>query len=547
MNDQEFQMLDSMEMGLMILDDSLNIHFWNHWLESNTGIKRDTALSQPLDSLFSEIKKRPLLRKIRSALTLNSPTYYCGEHGYLIKIPFGRIANPVFEFMQQSVSIVPSDINKRLVIVAIHDQTPLREIQNKLESKIQEIEDLNDKLVTDSLTGLPTRPQLLEDVKNTQLPSLSFISVESFREINDLYGHHIGDQVLITLGEKIKNYLSDNQFKAYRMPGDEYAILARGGIDPKEFHEFIRKLVTALNDTNIIVNSIEIPLTVAAGIGYYKESLLRDTDIALQKAKSDKKHSCVLFDDSIDCVEELEQNLLCINAVKRALSSDQILPYFQPIVNLKTGKVEKYEALVRLVHEDGKVWSPFVFLLPSKKARLYHHITKKVIEKSLQQFQNEKIEFSINLSVEDILNGDTVHYLNNALEEFDMHDQTVLEITESEGIENFNEVSAFIRDMQEKGCKIAIDDFGSGYSNFEYLIRMNVDYIKIDGSIIRNMDTDSNCRIVTETIVEFANRLGIKTIAEFVHSEEILSIAKSLGIDYGQGFYLGEPGPAPEI
>ncbi len=149
--------------------------------------------------------------------------------------------------------------------------------------------------------------------------------------------------------------------------------------------------------------------------------------------------------------------------------------------------------------------------------------------------------------VEDILNRETMKFLQDQIEIYQIGGQLILEIVESEGIENYEQVSRFITWMQGMGCRIAIDDFGTGYSNFDYLMRLNVDIIKIDGSIIRNIDQDRNAQVVTELVVSFAQRLGIETIAEFVHSKEVLDTVTDMQIDYSQGFYLAEPCPLSDL
>ena len=153
------------------------------------------------------------------------------------------------------------------------------------------------------------------------------------------------------------------------------------------------------------------------------------------------------------------------------------------------------------------------------------------------------MDFSVNFSLEDLLHVPTIQFLKSKLDDSGLASRFVLEIVESEGIENFNEVSSFVADMKSRGCKIAIDDFGSGYSNFAYLLQLNVDYIKIDGSLIKGIDRDTNSQIITSTILDFSQQLEIATVAEFVHNQAVLDYVQNLGIDYVQGFHLGEPIP----
>ena len=191
---------------------------------------------------------------------------------------------------------------------------------------------------------------------------------------------------------------------------------------------------------------------------------------------------------------------------------------------------------------------PGAFLEVAKKSRLYTEITRRVINQAFEFFADRPRDiFSINLTLEDILDSSVMQLLQDKVEHNHMGGRLILEIVESEGIENYEQVSRFIAMMQKLGCKVAIDDFGTGYSNFDYLMRLNVDIIKIDGSIIRNVDQDRNAQVVADLVVNFAQRLGIKTVAEFVHSEAVYKKVVDMHIDYSQGYYLAEPVPLSEI
>ena len=164
-----------------------------------------------------------------------------------------------------------------------------------------------------------------------------------------------------------------------------------------------------------------------------------------------------------------------------------------------------------------------------------------MIKKSFEYFSDHTCEFSINLTMEDILNEEINSFLFSLLEKHHIGSRVVFEIVESESIQNYETVSEFIKKLKSYGSKIAIDDFGSGYSNFEYILKLNVDYLKIDGSLIKNIVSDTNAKIVVSTIVEFAKKLGIKTIAEFVENEAIFQVMQELEIDYSQGYYFQAP------
>lgn len=193
-----------------------------------------------------------------------------------------------------------------------------------------------------------------------------------------------------------------------------------------------------------------------------------------------------------------------------------------------------------MIDKNGNSIPPNKFLEFSKKIKLYSSITKKVVAESCKTFKNRNENFSINLSVDDIKDSSTVEFILKTIKETNTTSRVTFEILESEGIENYDEVISFINQIKSLGSKIAIDDFGTGYSNFEHLLKLDVNYIKIDGSLIKNIVNDDKHRIIVETIVSFARRIGIKTVAEFVSDDSILNAIKEIGISCAQGFHIGK-------
>ena len=219
----------------------------------------------------------------------------------------------------------------------------------------------------------------------------------------------------------------------------------------------------------------------------------------------------------------------------------KIISYFQPIVCNKTQEIVKYESLVRLIDEDNNVISPFSFLDIAKKVKFYAQLEKTVIRKAFSKAKESGVCISINLAIEDILNENLIKFIEKELVDKNIAHLITFELLENESITDYDKAIDFINMVQKLGSSIAIDDFGSGYSNFEYLLRLKPDYIKIDGSCIKNIHNDKNSLLITKTINDFAHNLGIKTIAEFVHNKEVFDVLKGLGIDEYQGHYFSEP------
>jgi EAL domain-containing protein (putative c-di-GMP-specific phosphodiesterase class I) len=232
-----------------------------------------------------------------------------------------------------------------------------------------------------------------------------------------------------------------------------------------------------------------------------------------------------------------------IKKIKNAIKDDRIVVYFQPIFDNETGKIKSYESLVRLIEKDGKVLSPYFFLDIAKKAKLYKQIAKIVIDKSCRAFTNSHHDFSLNFEIDDLLDKELVDFTLKTAQKYNVIKQLTFEILESESIEDIDSVIAFTNLVSKHGCKISIDDFGSGYSNFMHVLRLKADYLKIDGSLIKNIHQDNDAKIIVNSIVNFAKELGLKTVAEFIHCQEVQDEILRLGIDYSQGYLLGEPKP----
>lgn len=391
---------------------------------------------------------------------------------------------------------------------------------------------------TDELTALPNRQKLLNDLKNLVSPKLALINIDRFKDINNSYGIEIGDKILKSFAKRLLVFKSTN-LNVYRISGDVFAFLAFGNFKLTELDKTCRNLNILCDRESFLIDEDSFDISVTVGIADYNEKILTHAEIALYWAKKINV-DIGIFDENMPIYKNLKSNVELTKDIKQALKDDNILIYGQKIINNKTKDI-KYETLMRMKLPNGKILSPFVFLEHAKKARLYPLMTKKIIEKSCEYFKDKDAVFSINLMIEDIKNEKTINFLFSKLIETKVANRVVLEIVESEGIEKFEEVGDFIRKAKSLGCRVAIDDFGTGYSNFEYIIKLNVDFLKIDGSLIKNIHINENIRLTVLTIVNFAKVLGIKTVAEFVHCQEVQDVVESLGIDFSQGYLFHEP------
>ncbi|MDD5158720.1 MAG: EAL domain-containing protein [Sulfuricurvum sp.] len=397
----------------------------------------------------------------------------------------------------------------------------------------------------DTLSGLKNRTALLSDLENEDDDVvLILLNIDRFSTINDYFGYEIGDQLLKAFAARLETTMGHGYF--YRISGDEFAIIC---IDHK-FDDTLRdqviEYINKLENFKYQISGHELSINVSGGIAHAPYSDVYNlAHMALKEAK-EQRAKLIFFNDNTALTEKTRNNIWMFDKIKSAIEEDRIVPYFQGIVDNKTRKIVKYESLIRLIEPNGTVLSPYWFLEHAKKSKLYDKLTRIMIAKTFAVFENLDYEFSLNLTMNDIVSDETRPYIYKILEHSSAAKRVVFEIVESEGIVNYQEVIDFIKAVKQFGCKIAIDDFGTGYSNFSYLSKLDVDYIKIDGSLIKNINLDNDHLYTVESILFFANKKGIETIAEFVEDESIFNKVLELGIDYSQGYLFSTPQPTIE-
>ena len=418
----------------------------------------------------------------------------------------------------------------------------------ELEKSKEEIQ----KQRTDLLTGLPNRNQLVNDLKTAIKPTLFYINIDDFSGFNEFYGSTIGDGVLINLANLLRKLQETKHFELYKLQSDQYILLfINDYFKDINLQLFFDELISNLEhqiSTLQIENQNRVSISLTSGAANYYahdnyQNLILYANIARKKAQKQKK-KFVLFEHNMRKSENYAQNIEWINKIKEALHEDRVVTYYQPIIDNATGDIVKYETLVRMLDKEGNTVPTWTFLEIAQKSKLYPQVTKIVIDKAFKDFEDfPQYDFSVNLTIDDILSQEITEHIYEKLKNYKNSHRVIFEITESEEVRDYKIINDFIRNVKKHGVKIAIDDFGSGYANFEHIISIDADFIKIDGTLIKNIDTDKNARIITEAIISFSKKLNKKTIAEFIHCEEIYTIVKDLGADYSQGFHLGMPSP----
>jgi len=391
------------------------------------------------------------------------------------------------------------------------------------------------------------KKQLFDFLESNKLSVLILVQIEEYDTLEKFYDKSNVEKIQNAFGSTLL-YLMPNYWgfqRVYTLENGLYAF----AIDRRscratqeEIEEVLEKFLTNVREHSVKIDTIEYDISVVCSYTYGVFKIFEDAKIGIENALKEKK--AIVYADGLSGLEyeNALHNIETINTIKVALDSQNIISYFQPIVNNQTLKVEKYESLVRLIDAKGKILSPYYFLDIAKKGRYYTRITKIVLDNSFEVLRKTDKEISINLSMMDIERDDIRTYLYNLLDTYaSMASRVVLELLESDDVKDFNAVLLFIETVKKRGVKIAIDDFGTGYSNFERLLMYQPDILKIDGSLIKHLQTNPNNRNIVETIVMFAQKQGMKTVAEFVENEIIFNLVKALEIDYSQGYAFGKP------
>ena len=432
------------------------------------------------------------------------------------------------------------------IVVFVYLIIVLLRYKKEHESLKKTTRSLRYSLTHDILTGLKNRLAFEKDKQHLSHPLVILANIDRFKDINDVFGAEVGDELLRKLARLIKKRAREYEgyVDAYRIGGDEFCLLFQD-TSSHQASFIAEEIERTVSHTTFSIKGNELNVTITLALNC-DSPLLEKADLALKSIKRQRTQKIIVYNDSLGLHQQAKRNIDTVKMVKQALAEDRLLPYFQPIVNLETGKVEKFEALVRIVDGD-EVISPFFFLDIIRKTHLYFEITHTMLEKTFQiATQYPEHRFSINLSITDINNEELVESLFALFQKHILVANRIdIELLETEELYNVGKVKQFIERIHSFGSLILIDDFGSGYSNFAYFADFEIDIIKIDGSIIREIATNSRKRHMLKSIVMFAKNMNLKIVAEFVDNPGIIPLLKELDIDYAQGYLFSPPTPVP--
>jgi len=392
------------------------------------------------------------------------------------------------------------------------------------------------------------RRQLQDAIFNAEEPLVVMLKIENYDNIENFLGKDMIEEIDKRFSKLILDKVPTecNFDLVYSLDNGKYAITKDLKNCTKKIEEIIfslKKFQQRINETKIDLGDIDYDISAIFSVSY-TGNVYENVKLGIRELLQSKQKFIIANHLSENKYESAKRNITTLTKVKKAIEDFRIISYFQPIVNNKTEAIEKYESLVRLVDENGDILPPFFFLDVAKEGQYYSDITAIVLRNSFNALKNTKMNISINLSALDIEKASTREELYKLLEEYkeDAH-RVVFELLEDENVHDMKTIKEFIQKVKSAGVKIAIDDFGAGYSNFERLLEYQPDILKIDGSLIKNIETSEYSLAVVKTIVTFAKSQNIQTIAEYAENKEIFEILKSLDVDFSQGYYFGKPLP----
>ncbi len=450
--------------------------------------------------------------------------------------------------------IISSDNTIEILVVGL-DLTE----RNQIESQLSWLAD------HDPLTNLYNRRRFENELKRTlsianrynQSGALIYFDIDQFKIVNDSSGHKVGDELLVRVSDKLKCVTRETDLVA-RVGGDEFAVLAPH-VALEDAEKLVDKICAEMTTIEISADKTVHRASISAGLllfpisGYSEQDIMASVDLAMYKAKQSNKGSWCLATMQDFNREEVRTQVNWKFNIQKGLQNDQFLLYFQPIKRISDGSIAHYECLLRMRDDDGRVVSPGLFLHVAEQTGLMTLIDKRVLELAFKiqaDFIQSKLDIilSVNLSGEMISNPNAVDTVITLLKKYDLPaSKFIFEVTESQAVTNLFAAQNFMRQIHEIGGQFALDDFGVGFSSMSYLKQLPVQYLKIDGGFVKNLDVDHEDKLFVQAINSVGRGMGLKTIAEFVENEQIYEALRYIGVDYAQGYAIGRPMAVPEF
>ena len=525
-------------MALVRLDDSRIV-------DANQSLA--DMLDRPLDSLIGMgIREITHPDDLRAAATQRARLELGIADTYLLEQRYLR-SDGEYIWARTRVSVT-EDEGVALAITHIEDVTDQRVAAERLTHAATH----------DDLTELPNRAALvtrLDALLDGAAPgkvSVLFIDLDNFKVVNDSLGHGVGDELLREVARRLRHVMRDTDCLA-RFGGDEFVVFVDGGVDPAVVAERLRRAVQrpVTIDGHELVTTASIGFAVNSAPGLTADELLRDADAAMYRAKAGGRDRVEAF------TEETRRASMAVlqtsTELRRGLERGEVVPYFQPIVDLDGGQVVGFEVLARWRHPDRGLLLPSQFLPMAEEAGLMVDLGGRVLRDSLAQLAHWRAvglrfadcTLSVNVATQQLIDGSFLDLVHDALGETGIDaDSLWLEITETALMADTQAAGNALRDLRGLGLHLSVDDFGTGYSSLTYLKRFPVEAIKVDRSFVTGLGLEADDTSIVEAVVRLGHSLGLSVVAEGVETPLQLNRLRELGCDKGQGYLFGRPRPA---
>ena len=556
------QVMDTIDVGLVVLDLEHNVCLWNSFMQSYSGINGDRILHQNLFDVVPNLPQEWLKAQISACSELKSRIFSNWEdrpHIFDFK-NYSPLSHQRINMYQNIVMTPLTSLNGRVSHVCLMVQ----DVSDVASSKLY-LRDSNERLSTmsrtDGLTGLFNRAfwesclaREFESAKlQSQASALVIFDIDHFKNINDSLGHDVGDQLLIEVSRRIKECLRSHDLIC-RIGGDEFILV----VESSAYHEKIvsleaasiaHKLLSALASPYFLQGS-EYYITASIGISLFTTDisiteLLKQSDTAMYHAKQSGRNRYSFFEMAMQ--KRVEDHLRVEKQLRHGIEANQLKLLYQPQINLD-GICKSVEALVRWHHPEHGIISPGEFIHIAEESNLINKLGQFVFKEACRQFQQWRMSgieldyISVNVSPRQFYQSDIV---NQIQQEISAHgfspSHIMIEITEGVILNHTEQTIAKINALKEFGIRIAVDDFGSGYSSLKYLKQLPLDQLKIDKSFVLDLPDDQDDVVIAEAIISMANHFELSVIAEGVETREQLELLLSIGCTNFQGYYFSKP------
>ncbi len=537
---------DTMNDGLIAVDREQRIRFLNPVAQELTGINEESLQDLLLEECFLIFDEHTEIEAAIPFAAVLAGSTFRFENVYLKTAKGGRIN------ISGSITPITSESVSDGVLVTFRDVSSLKEMSKVIQYQASH----------DALTGLMNREEFFSrlqeiaaDVQKTgDTHSLIYLDLDQFKVVNDVCGHLAGDELLRQVSSDVTSLLQEHDFVAARLGGDEFGLLVLNTPLPRAIsvaqtilRNLDRKFIWQKHAFQITTSIGVVPV---GGVNSDPYSLLAAADDASYLAKEAGGNTIKVYETTDYTFLKRRGEMQWISRLNHALDQDLFQLWAQPIVATDPSDVQEHlEVLLRLRDADGSLISPADFIPAAEKYNLMPAVDRWVLSRAVDHLvalaeANRYPMFSINLSAASLIDEPFMEFVQNLLRSHRVDPRQVcLEITETAAIANMSRVTSFIKRMKNIGVTFALDDFGNGFSSFSYLKALPVDYLKIDGSFVRDIASNPIDRALVAAVNDIGHVIGMKTIAEYVKDDETRRLVQEIGVDYMQGYGIAKPSP----